>query len=107
MGGTGFTPEILIQSVWRCLILQICETVIIKFGLSIMQVPMAFLDVFAYTGYKYIGLCINTISRLFGNGFSFVVALYTCGTLAFFILKAMAAVVPATVSTGIHVSIYE
>jgi hypothetical protein len=55
MGGTGFTPEILIQSVWRCLILQICETVIIKFGLSIMQVPMAFLDVFAYTGYKYIG----------------------------------------------------
>mmetsp|Transcript_34916 Transcript_34916/g.33211 ORF Transcript_34916/g.33211 Transcript_34916/m.33211 type:complete len:272 (-) Transcript_34916:74-889(-) len=100
MGGTGFTPEVLIQSVWRCLILQICETVIIKFGLSVMQVPMAFLDVFAYTGYKYIGLCINTTARLFGSGVSFMVALYTCGTLAFFILKAMAAVVPATVSTG-------
>jgi hypothetical protein len=97
---SGFTPEVLIQSVWRCLILQLCETVVIKFGLSLMQVPLSFLDIFAYTGYKYVGLSINTIARALGGTFSLFVALYTCSTLAYFILKAMAAVVPATISTG-------
>ena len=96
---SGFTPEVLIQSVWRCLILQTCETVVIKFGLSLMQVPMPFLDVFAYTGYKYVGLCISTLARGLGSTFGLVAALYTCFALAFFILKAMAAVVP-TISSG-------
>lgn len=98
--GSGFTPEILIQSVWRCLILQMCETVVIKFGLSMMQVPLPVLDVFAYAGYKYISLSLNIISRGLGGTFSILVALYTCGALGFFILKSMAAVVPATTSSG-------
>lgn len=97
--GSGFTPEVLIQSVWRCLILQMCETVVIKFGLSLMQVPMPFLDVFSYTGYKYVGLCISTLARGLGSTFGLGTALYTCFALAFFILKAMAAVVP-TISSG-------
>jgi hypothetical protein len=100
MGGSGFTPEVLIQSIWRCLILQLCETVVIKFGLSLMQVPLPFLDVFAYTGYKYVGLCINTAAKGLGVTISFLVALYSCGMLGFFVLKAMAAVVPATTSSG-------
>ena len=98
--GSGFTPEVLIQSVWRCLILQVFETVVIKFGLSLMQAPMPVLDVFAYTGYKYVGLCLNTLARGLGTTFGFITALYTCGALAYFILKAMAAVVPAAISSG-------
>jgi YIF1 len=79
--------------------LQMCETVVIKFGLGLMQVPMPFLDVFAYTGYKYVGLCISTLARGLGSTVGLVSALYTCFALAFFILKAMAAVVP-TISSG-------
>ena len=100
MGGSGFTPEVLIQSVWRCLILQVCETVAIKFGLSLMQVPLPFLDVFSYTGYKYVNLCINTMAKGLGGTVSFLVASYTCSMLGFFVLKAMAAVVPATTASG-------
>lgn len=98
--GKGFTPEVLIQSVWRCLILQVIETFVIKFGLSLMQAPIPILDIFAYTGYKYVGLCLNTLARGLGTTFGFITALYTCAALAYFILKAMAAVVPAAISTG-------
>lgn len=49
LGETDFTPDDLIQTVWRCIILQIGETVIIKFGLSLMQVSLPFLDIFSYT----------------------------------------------------------
>ena len=98
--GSGFTPDILINSVWRCLILQLCETVVIKFGLSVMQVPLPLLDVFAYTGYKYVGLSLSTVARGLGGTISLLVGFYTCGALGYFILKSMAAVVPASHSTG-------
>ena len=98
--GSGFTPEVLIQSIWRCFMLQLLETVVIKFGLSLMQVPLPFLDVVAYTGYKYVPLCLNTLAGGLGKYVGLFVTLYTSFALAFFILKAMAAVVPATVSTG-------
>jgi hypothetical protein len=49
LGGTNFTPDDLIQTVWRCIILQVGETVVIKFGLSLMQVSLPFLDIFSYT----------------------------------------------------------
>ena len=98
--GVGFTPEVLIQSVWRCLLLQMLETFVIKMGLSTMQVPLPVLDVFAYTGYKYVGLCLSTLSKGLGSTFSYLIALYTCLTVGYFVLKALAAVVPATVTTG-------
>lgn len=95
-----FTPDLLIQSITRCLMLQIFETLLIKFGLSVMSVPLPFLDIFAYTGYKYVGLSLNTIAKSMGRFSSLISALYICSTLAYFILKSMAAVVPATHSTG-------
>ena len=98
--GSGFTPEVLIQSVWRCLMLQMCETFAIKFGLSLMQVPLPILDIFAYTGYKYVSLSLNTALRGLGGTISMIVAFYTCIALAFFILKSMAAVVPASYASG-------
>lgn len=64
-----------------------------------MGVYVPFLDIFAYTGYKYVALCINTLSRLLGGYASFLVSLYTAVMLAYFMLKTMAAVVPP-VTTG-------
>lgn len=97
---SGFTPEVLIQTVSRCLMLQIFEVIVIKSGLRLMQVPLSFLDVFSYTGYKYVGLCLDTLARCLGRTAGFVIALYTSFALALFILKAMAAVVPAATTFG-------
>ena len=98
--GSGFTPDILINSIWRCLILQLCETMVIKFGLTVMQVPLPMLDVFAYTGYKYVGLSLSTVARALGGTISLLVGFYSSASLGYFILKSMAAVVPASHSTG-------
>ena len=91
---SGFTPEMLINAIWRCLILQCVECVVIKFGLSLMSVPLPFLDLFAYTGYKYVGLCINTVARFFGTTFNILSSVYMSVMLAYFVLKSLAAVVP-------------
>jgi protein transport protein YIF1 len=91
----NFTPEVLIQAVWSCLLIQMVEVGAIKVGLSMLQTTLPFLDLFSYTGYKYIGLCLATLSLLFGSTFYFVISLYTAITIAFFVLKTMAAAVPS------------
>ena len=95
-----FTPDVLIQGVWRCMILQLIECGIIKFGVNMMSVSIPFLDVFAYTGYKYVHLCVAIISSLFGRTIKFLVTLYLSAMMGFFLLKTMASVIPATVKTG-------
>lgn len=97
---TGFTPDVIIQGIWRCLLLHLIETGLVKLGVNLMSVPVPFLDIFAYTGYKYVALCLNTVSRLFGGYVSFVVSMYTATMLAYFMLKTMAAVVPPATTTG-------
>jgi hypothetical protein len=59
-----------------------------------MSVTLPFLDVFSYTGYKYVGLCINLVSRVLGSTANFFVSLYTASMLGYFIMKTMAGVVP-------------
>ena len=100
LGATGFTPDVIIQGIWRCLLLHLIEAGFVKLGVNLMSVPVPFLDIFAYTGYKYVALCINLVSRLLGGYASFVVAMYTASMLAYFMLKTMAAVVPPATSTG-------
>lgn len=92
----AFTPEFLTQALGRCLALQIVECLIIKFCLQMMQVSLPFLDIFAYTGYKYVALCINSIALVFGRTVYFLCMLVTAVILAYFVLKSMAAVVPAS-----------
>jgi protein transport protein YIF1 len=93
-----FSPEVLINCVWRCILVQIIEVIICYVGLNLLNCSLG-LDLFAYTGYKYVGLCIGIISRLFGNLVSTIVVLYTSGTLAFFFLKSMASIVPPSSNT--------
>lgn len=97
---TEFTPDVIIQGIWRCLLLHLIEAGAIKFGVKLMSVPVPFLDVFAYTGYKYVALCINLLARLLGGYVSFFVSMYTSCMLAYFTLKTMAAVVPPATATG-------
>lgn len=95
-----FTPEFLTQALWRCLALQMFECLLIKFGLSVMSVSLPFLDLVAYTGYKYVGLAVNAVVLAFGSTIYVVCSLYAAVALAFFVLKTMAAVVPQTVGGG-------
>ncbi len=100
LDSSSFSPDIIIQAVWRCLILQLIESCIIKVAVNLLSVTLPFSDVFAYSGYKYVGLCINTLSRALGGSVNFVVSLYTAGMLGYFVLKTMAAVVPQNPPNG-------
>ena len=89
-----FTPEDLVNAVWRCLLLQLCECAIIKFGVSSMNANIAFMDIFAYTGYKYIGLCIGLVALVFGQTFFFLVTTVLSLSLGYFVMKTFASIIP-------------
>lgn len=93
MGGADFSPEVLITAIWRCFIVQLCEVAVTMLGLSFINGSIPFLDVFAYTGYKYVGLCVSIIARVFGSMVATIVGLYTSAMLAFFFIKCMASLV--------------
>lgn len=93
---TYFSPEILINAVWRCMVVQSCEVGVIMIALHLINSTLPFLDVYAYTGYKYVGLCVCAISKIFGSILSTIVILYTSGMLAYFIFRTMVCLVPLT-----------
>lgn len=95
-----FTPDALIQSLWRCFLIQLCELGLIKLGCSLLSFSnIAILDLFSYTGYKYVGLFVSalvgvTFARVLGNWLFAIVALYTSVACGYFTLKSFAACVP-------------
>jgi hypothetical protein len=90
-----FSPSDIVQCVWRLICVQCVEASVIKFGFSFIGFNnMLFLDSFAYTGYKYIGLCLTIAARLFGNMFTIIIALYTSLMFGYFFLKTLSPVVP-------------
>jgi hypothetical protein len=92
-----FTPEALVQAVYSCLIFQIFETLIFKFGVStLLQVHLPFLDLYSYTGYKYVGLCLCMLSSLLGTTIYFLFSLYTSVSVSYFVLKSMSVAVPSS-----------
>ncbi len=93
-----FTPEVLIQAVWRCLLLQLTECVVFKFGVNSLQSNILFLDTFAYSGYKYLGLCIGLIILVLGKTLYLITTIMLALSLGYFIMKTLAAVIP--VPTG-------
>ncbi len=94
LGSVDFSPDILIHAIWRCLLLIMVEGCIVKFGTNLLSVPLPFLDIIAYSGYKFIPLCINAITKMVNGTLGFVTTLFTACMLGYFILKSMAAVVP-------------
>jgi protein transport protein YIF1 len=83
-----FTPEDLINAVWRCLLLQLVESSIIKVGLNVMNANIvSFLDVVSYTGYKYVGLCGTVLAFCLGGWIFTLFTFYQAFALFFFTIK--------------------
>mmetsp|Transcript_687 Transcript_687/g.1668 ORF Transcript_687/g.1668 Transcript_687/m.1668 type:complete len:101 (-) Transcript_687:94-396(-) len=71
-----------------------------------MQGSVPFLDLFSYTGYKYLGLCINMLIGLFmghlgyGTTGFYITFLWTASAASYFMLKTMANNTPTKVSAS-------
>jgi hypothetical protein len=95
-GNSGeFTPEIIQDLAMYCLLTQTLEIAGIRFGYYVMQAPIAWLDLAAYTGYKYLGLCLNMLVGIsFGYTIYNICLLYTGSVITFFTLKTFANNIP-------------
>jgi hypothetical protein len=96
-----FNPEVIYDVTIKCFVTQILEVAVIRFGFYMMEAPVAVLDLFSYTGYKYLGMTLNILFGLFfggllGYGASgfYVAFLWTASAAAFFMLKTMAINIP-------------
>lgn len=99
--GTMFSPEVIINSIWRCILLGFVETGLIKFGSNLLSVPVPVLDIYSYTGYKYVVLCVNIIAIMLHTTLGYIISLYTACAIGYFILKNMAtAIPPSNVTNG-------
>ena len=107
-GNAGqFNPEVIPDVTTKCMVTQVLEVLCMRFGLYMMQAPVSFLDLFSYTGYKYLGLCINMLVGLalsqlnLGHRGYYITFLWTASAASYFMLKAMANNIPiVTAATG-------
>lgn len=104
-----FDPEVLPDVTTRCMVIQILEVLLFRLGFYLMQVPTFFMDLFAVTGYKYLGLSLNmlvgySLSLVLSNGGHrgyYIMFLWTASSMSYFMLKFMAYNVPlVTSATG-------
>jgi hypothetical protein len=103
-----FNPEVIADVTTKCFLTQILEVLIIRFGFYMMDTSVALLDLFAYTGYKYLGLTVNMLFGImfgffegFGRTGFYVTFFWTASAAAFFMLKTMANNIPRkTSATG-------
>jgi hypothetical protein len=93
-GATRFSPDTLIQTIWRCLVVHCLESCIIKFGISYFGYNMVYMDAFSYAGYKYVGLCFTIIAKIFGKFLTFMCGLYMSLAFCYFIMKTLSALLP-------------
>jgi protein transport protein YIF1 len=104
-GTTGkFNPEVLPNVCTWCFGTQLLEVAAIRIGFYTMNAPVAILDLFSYTGYKYLGLCINMLAGLilglFGVGQRgyYIFFVWTASAVSYFMLKTMANNIPLVVN---------
>lgn len=101
-GAAGkFTPEVLTDIMTYNMIISFIEVLMLKGALYMLQSSScSFLDLIAYSGYKYFGLVINmVIGLLLGKMCYYAIMLYTGSAMAFFMIKILSA---ATVPTESH-----
>ena len=106
-GNAGkFSPQVLPQVASLCFGCQIAEVLGIRFGIYVLQAPIAMLDLLSYTGYKYLGLCLNMLAGMALNHFGmgkeayYVFFVYTGIAASWFMLKTMANNIPVVAATG-------
>jgi len=93
-----FTPEDIINAVWRCLLLHLVEASVIKIGVNMVSATtLTFMDIVCYTGYKYVGLC-GTVFGGFMSGWlltlNTVFTFYQACALFYFLIKTFSSVIP-------------
>lgn len=100
-----FDPDVLPDVTTKCLGFQLLEVIAIRTGFYLMEAPVPILDLFCYTGYKYLGLGINmfsgiTVGHLLGYGHRayYFTYLWTATAVSYFILKVMENCIPRTTS---------
>lgn len=99
-----FNPEVLPDVCTWCFGTQILEVVALRVGFYMMNAPVAILDLFSYTGYKYLGLCINMLAGLvlglfgFGQRAYYIFFLWTASAASYFMLKTMANNIPVVMN---------
>ena len=96
-----FNPEVIPDVAFKCAVYQTLEVIIIRGGFYAMQVTIPVLDLFSYTGYKYLGLCLNMIAGIivghfgwFGARGYYICFLWTATAAAYFMLKTMSNNIP-------------
>lgn len=103
-----FNPEVIADVTTKCFVTQIVEVLVIRFGLYMMETPMAFLDLFSYTGYKYLGLTVNILfgmllgmlsNTYYGRMGFYITFLWTASAAFYFMLKTMANNIPVETSS--------
>mmetsp|Transcript_6483 Transcript_6483/g.6965 ORF Transcript_6483/g.6965 Transcript_6483/m.6965 type:complete len:349 (+) Transcript_6483:65-1111(+) len=102
-----FNPEVIADVITKCFITQVAEVLIIRGCLYTMQTAIPFLDLFSYTGYKYLGLTISILCGIifkrleWGRSSFYIAFLWTASAAAWFMLKTMANNIPTeTASAG-------
>ena len=101
-GNAGrFNPEVIPDVCTKCFLCQLLEVLAIRAGFYMMETTVSFMDLWCYTGYKYLGLCINLsiglTARMFALGGTtvyYVCFLWTASAAAFLMLKVMSQTVP-------------
>jgi hypothetical protein len=98
-----FNPEVIPSVTTQCFVTQVLEVAAIRFGFYLMQSQVAILDLFSYTGYKYLGLCVNMMAGIiFGHFFGFSAGsrgyyatfMWTASAASYCMLKTMANNIP-------------
>jgi len=101
-----FDPEVIPDVTTKCFVTQILEVLAIRFGYHLMQAPVPILDLFSYTGYKYVGLSINMFVGMllghlgYGHRAYYVTFLWTASAIAYFMLKTMANNIPTVTAAS-------
>jgi len=107
-GSSGnFDPDFLSFTAKSCFVSQVIEVLFDRLGFYVMQAPCEFLDLFAVTGYKYLGLCVNILLGLllvrlgYGHRAYYVIFVWTACATSYFMLKTMTNIIPKeTAPTG-------
>ena len=104
-----FDPDVLPDVTTKCVLIQILEVCLFRVGFYMMQAPTNFMDLFAVTGYKYLGLTMNMLIgyslslALVSGGHKgyYATFLWTASAASYFVLKSMANNIPTvTASSG-------
>mmetsp|Transcript_9185 Transcript_9185/g.22527 ORF Transcript_9185/g.22527 Transcript_9185/m.22527 type:complete len:347 (+) Transcript_9185:76-1116(+) len=102
-----FNPEVIADVISKCFVTQFIEVLVTRGCLFMMQAPMPFLDIFSYTGYKYLGLTVSMLCGIvfkhleWGTASFYATFLWTASAAAWFMMKTMTYNIPLeTASTG-------